>query len=150
MSLKENLPMKVRGFTLIEFLVALLVFAIGILSLTSLQVLVLRSDISAHHYAQAVQISYSMMDRLRSNRNVAMAGGYEIANAAAMPAGDGVAPLVDDDLADWNTNELNLLPNGDVVINCTAAGNCTVTITWSDAQGDPNVPIQTTTLNANI
>ena len=59
---------KSEGFTLIEFLVALLVFAIGILALTSLQIFVLRSDISAHHQAQAVQIAYSMMDRLRSNR----------------------------------------------------------------------------------
>ena len=79
-----------------------------------------------------------------------MAGGYDTASAAAIAAGDGVAPLADDDLADWNTNELSLLPNGNVVITCTATGNCTVTITWADEQGDPSVPVQTTTLNANI
>ena len=141
---------KSKGFTLIEFLVALLVFAIGILALTSLQIYVLRSDISAHHQAQAVQIAYSMMDRLRSNRSAAVAGSYNIPNAAAITAGDGNPPLVDDDLADWNTNELSLLPNADVVINCTPSGNCTVTISWSDAQGDPNVPTPTTTLSGNI
>ena len=141
---------KSKGFTLIEFLVALLIFAIGILALTSLQVFVLRSDISSHHQAQAVQIAYSMMDRLRSNRSAAMAGSYNIPNAAAISAGDGNPPLADDDLADWNSNELSLLPNGDATINCTPAGNCTITISWSDAQGDPNVPTPTTTLNGNI
>ena len=80
---------KSEGFTLIEFLVALLVFAVGILALTSLQIFVLRSDISAHHQAQAVQIAYSMMDRLRSNRSAAIAGSYNIPNAAAISVGDG-------------------------------------------------------------
>ena len=141
---------KADGFTLIEFLVALLIFAIGILALTSLQVFVLRSDISAHHHTQAVQISYSMMDRLRSNRSAAIAGSYNIASAAAIPAGDGNPPLADDDMADWNTNELSLLPNGDVFINCTPSGICTVTVSWSDVQGDPSVPTPTTTLNGNI
>ena len=149
MSLKYWALSDQEGFTLVEFLVALLIFAVGILGLTSLQVLVLRNDISAHQYAQAVQISYSMMDRLRSNRNSAMAGNYNLANAAAVPIGDGIAPLADDDLADWVANELNLLPNANVVINCTQTGNCTVTVSWSD-RGDPNVPVQTHTLNANI
>ena len=148
------MPLKPRdkseGFTLIEFLVALLVFAIGILALTSLQIFVLRSDISAHHQAQAVQIAYSMMDRLRSNRSAAMAGSYNIPNAAAISAGNGNPPLADDDLADWNANELSLLPNADAIINCTTSGNCTITISWSDAQGDPNVPTPTTTLSGNI
>ena len=141
---------KSEGFTLIEFLVALLVFAIGILALTSLQIIVLRSDISAQHQSQAVQITYSMMDRLRSNRSAAIAGSYNIPNAAAISVGDGNPPLADDDLADWNANELSLLPNADVVINCTTSGNCTITISWSDAQGDPNVPTPTTTLSGNI
>ena len=70
--------------------------------------------------------------------------------AADYSAGDGNPPLADDDLADWNSNELSLLPNGDATINCTPAGNCTITISWSDAQGDPNVPTPTTTLNGNI
>ena len=69
---------KISGFTLVEFLVALLIFAIGILSLTALQLRVLRGDISAHNYAQAIQVAYSMMDRLRSNRNAALAGSYNL------------------------------------------------------------------------
>ena len=142
---------KSEGFTLIEFLVALLVFAIGILALTSLQIFVLRSDISAHHQAQAVQIAYSMMDRLRSNDSCCNSWLLQYTEMQPLSLlAMATLPLADDDLADWNANELSLLPNADAIINCTISGNCTITISWSDAQGDPNVPTPTTTLSGNI
>ena len=138
------------GFTLVEFLVALLIFAIGILSLTALQLRVLRGDISAHNYAQAIQVAYSMMDRLRSNRNAALTGSYNITDISEITDGDGLAPLVDDDLASWRDNELDLLPSPNVTISCSSSGNCSVTVIWDDSQGDGNVPSQSTTLNSNI
>mgnify|MGYP006244990087 CR=1 FL=1 len=48
---------KISGFTLVEFLVALLICEIGILSITALQLRVLRGEISAHNYAQAIQVA---------------------------------------------------------------------------------------------
>ena len=141
---------KIDGFTLVEFLVALLIFAIGILSLTALQLRVLRGDISAHNYAQAIQVAYSMMDRLRSNRNAALAGSYNIADVTEITEGDGLAPLVDDDLASWRDNELDPLPSPNATISCSSSGNCSVTVIWDDSQGDINIPTQSTTLNSNI
>ena len=141
---------KISGFTLVEFLVALLIFAIGILSLTALQLRVLRGDISAHNYAQAIQVAYSMMDRLRSNRNAALAGSYNITDVTEITDGDGLAPLADDDLASWRDNELDLLPGPNVTISCSSSGNCSVTVIWDDSQGDSCIPSQSTTLNSNI
>lgn len=141
---------KIEGFTLVEFLVALLIFAIGILSLTALQLRVLRGDISAHNYAQAIQVAYSMMDRLRSNRNAALAGSYNITDVAEISGGDGLPPLFDDDLSSWRDNELNLLPSPNATISCSLSGSCSVTIIWDDSQGDSNIPSQSTTLNSNI
>ena len=141
---------KISGFTLVEFLVALLIFAIGILSLTALQLRVLRGDISAHNYAQPIQVAYSMMDRLRSNRNAALAGSYNITDVSEITDGDGLAPLADDDLASWRNNELDLLPAPNVTISCSSSGNCSVTVIWDDSQGDSSIPSQSTTLNSNI
>ena len=146
----NNYSKKIEGFTLVEFLVALLIFAIGILSLTALQLRVLRGDISAHNYAQALQVAYSMMDRLRSNRNAALAGSYNITDVTEITNGDGSPPLIEDDLASWRDNELSLLPSPNVTISCDASGNCSVTIIWDDSQGDSNIPSQSTTLNSNI
>ncbi len=145
-----NQVKRIEGFTLVEFLVAIIIFAIGILSLTALQLRVLRGDISAHNYAQAIQVAYSMMDRLRSNRNAALNGSYNISDINEINDGDGLPPLVDDDLASWRDNELGLLPSPNVTISCASSGNCSVTITWDDSQGDVNVPVQSTTLNSNI
>ena len=141
---------KVKGFTLVEFLVAIIIFAIGILSLTALQLRVLRGDISAHNYAQAIQVAYSMMDRLRSNRNAALSGAYNISDINEINDGDGLPPLVDDDLASWRDDELSLLPSPNVIVSCASSGNCSVTVSWDDSQGDVNVPVQSTTLNSNI
>ena len=151
MSMKKNqIIAKNNGFSLIEFLVALLIFAIGVLSLTSLQLKVLKGNVSSNNFAQAVQISYSMMDRMRSNKKEAMAGSYNISDVAEIAEGDGVAPLADDDLADWKTHELSLLPNGNVIILCSTDGNCSVTISWADSQGDPETPVLSTSVNSRI
>ena len=141
---------RMEGFTLVEFLVALLIFAIGILSLTALQMRVLRGDISAYNYAQAIQVAYSMMDRLRSNRNSAISGNYNITDVSEIIDGDGLPPLADDDLATWRDNELNLLPSPNATVFCDPSGLCSVTVSWEDSQGDSNVPVQSTTLNSNI
>lgn len=147
---KNQIIAKNNGFSLIEFLVALLIFAIGVLSLTSLQLKVLKGNVSSNNFAQAVQISYSMMDRMRSNKKEAMAGSYNISDVAEIAEGDGVAPLADDDLADWKTHELSLLPNGNVIILCSTDGNCSVTISWADSQGDPEATVLSTSVNSRI
>ena len=123
---------------MIEMLVALLVLALGILGMSALQATSMRGAMSAHHSSQATLIAYDMMDRLRTNRTVALAGTYNITIDADAPAGDGAAPLADDDLANWFTVQVALLPAGDGAVNCTNAGVCTVTVQWDDSRADIN------------
>ena len=128
---------KEKGFTLVEVLVALLILAIGILGFAALQVTALRGGTSSHLRSQAVLIAYDVMDRLRANRNAAIAGDYNIADGDGVPVGDGTPPLADDDLADWYNTYLSLLPDSGAQIICDAEGLCTVTIIWDDSRIDP-------------
>ena len=128
---------KEKGFTLVEVLVALLILAIGILGFAALQVTALRGGTSSHLRSQAVLIAYDVMDRLRANRNAAIAGDYNIADGDGVPVGDGTPPLADDDLADWYNTYLSLLPDSEAQIICDAEGLCTVTIIWNDSRIDP-------------
>tara|TARA_A100001037_G_scaffold167013_1_gene150174 strand:+ start:173 stop:607 length:435 start_codon:yes stop_codon:yes gene_type:complete len=128
---------KEKGFTLVEVLVALLILAIGILGFAALQVTALRGGTSSHLRSQAVLIAYDVMDRLRANRNAAIAGDYNIADGDGVPVGDGTPPLADDDLADWYGTYLSLLPDSEAQIICDAEGLCTVTIIWNDSRIDP-------------
>lgn len=62
-----NKLQKSAGFTLIEVLVAMLVFAIGMLGLAALQIRALQDNQDAYLYTQAVFQAYDLSDRIRAN-----------------------------------------------------------------------------------
>jgi type IV pilus assembly protein PilV len=72
------------GFTLLEVLVALIILAIGLLGLASLQAVGLRSNHSAQLRTQANILSYDIMDRMRANlRGLDHAGTLQYHNGTA-------------------------------------------------------------------
>jgi type IV pilus assembly protein PilV len=58
---------RIRGFSMVELLVAVLVMGVGVLGVTALQMLSLQNNRSALVRAEAVQLAYDMMDRIRAN-----------------------------------------------------------------------------------
>ena len=60
-------PKQQRGLSMIELLVAVLVLAIGVLGITALQMVSLQNNRGALFRAEAVQLAYDMMDRVRAN-----------------------------------------------------------------------------------
>ncbi len=68
-----------KGFTLVEVLVALLVLSIGLLAVASMQTNSLRSNYNALTRSKAVQGCEDILDRMRANRNAALASDYDIA-----------------------------------------------------------------------
>ena len=59
---------------MIELLVAVLVLAIGVLGITALQMVSLQNNRGALFRAEAVQLAYDMMDRIRANPEGAVPG----------------------------------------------------------------------------
>ena len=76
-----------RGTTLIETLVALLVLSIGLLGVAALQITSLQNNRGAHMRSQASVLAYAIADRMRANRNVALAGGYNVVFGATPTGG---------------------------------------------------------------
>ena len=67
----QNCPLNnINGFTLIEVLVSMILLAIGLLGLASLQAIALRDNQDAYYYQQATLLAYEMQDRIRANANV--------------------------------------------------------------------------------
>ena len=62
------------GLSMIELLVAVLVLAIGVLGITALQMVSLQNNRGALFRAEAVQLAYDMMDRIRANPQGAVPG----------------------------------------------------------------------------
>ena len=120
-----------RGATLIEVLVALLVLSIGLLGVAALQVNALTTNQSAHVRSQASVLAYDIADRMRANRVVALAGGYNTTYAATIAS---PAALNEIDLANWKAALANTLPTGEGEL-ATVGNIAVIRVRWSDKLG---------------
>jgi type IV pilus assembly protein PilV len=127
-----------RGFTLVEVLVALVVFSVGLLGIAGLQITSLKANHGSATRTQAVYLAYDIIDRMRANPKAAITDhAYEIAVNATPTAGT----VAGDDLIAWRTNIANSLPSGSVspsgsVVYVAATNLFTVNIVWDDSHAN--------------
>jgi len=114
---------RMTGFSLVELLVAVLIFAIGLVGLAALQLVGIRSNQTAYHRSIATQLAYDMADRMRSNP-VGVAGGkyttvtpgsdkYQCENATSTCTPEQLAAY---DLKRWNDELAARLPGGKGIV----------------------------------
>lgn len=142
--------MKNTGFSLIEVLVALIVLSIGLLGLAAIQLTGLKDNQSAYFRTSATVLAYDMADRMRLNRSVAEAGGYDLAITDAAPSG---TTLVDTDRIAWLNNINNTLPVGDGAISLTTVGSkqiMAITIQWDDSRGTSGSSTQSFVMSTEL
>jgi len=72
----NRLSRKQHGFSLIEILISVLVFGVGILGLGGLQIASLKGSNNAHYRTTASVLAMDLSDRMRSNLNAVSAGLY--------------------------------------------------------------------------
>jgi len=119
------------GFTLLEVMISIFILGIGLLGLAGLQVTGLKSSHSAQLRTEAIVHVYDIIERMRINKVVAQAGGYDIALGDAAPA---TSSVVDTDRGTWKTALALALPSGDGAIT-TDDDLTTITIQWDDSRG---------------
>ncbi len=139
---------KNRGLTLIEIMIAVFVLSVGLLGLAGLQITGLKNNHSSQMRTEATIQANNILERMRINRAVALAGGYDIALTDAAPSG---SDLVQQDLNQWLTELASNLPSGDGSIQTNLATGVTViTIQWDDSKGTGGSSTQTFTLGSKI
>ncbi|HVJ61098.1 MAG TPA: type IV pilus modification protein PilV [Tahibacter sp.] len=144
------------GFSLIEVMVALLVFSIGVLGMAGLLVIAIKTNHSAYLRTQASFIAQSMGDRMRGNSRAVWAGTYARtyplggAAGSACTAGSpcGFEALAERDNRAFDRDLSNFLPNATATVRCTRGsgparpdttgrppydGLCTIVVNWSEA-----------------
>ena len=132
-------PSRTDGFSLLESLIALVVFSIGFLALTLLMQTSLKNTNSAFYRSVATEQAYDMADRIRANRGAAGANvvNYRNAEASADPGcilvDCNATQLAQYDGWQWNQTNGDVLPSGggSIVFNA-ATGAVTVTVSWDD------------------
>lgn len=131
--------MRQSGFTLLEVLIAIVVLSIGLLGLAGLMASSMRNSHSAYQRTQATWLAYDIIDRMRVNRDVAIAStnNYNIPLVTATSSSTGLAGT---DVTGWKTALGNALPAGDGSVSVTIdpvtkARLVTIIVQWNDSRG---------------
>lgn len=132
--LKTFFKTEQSGFTLVEVMVTLVIFSVGLLGLAGMQMTGLQSNHSAMMRTIATQQSYDMAERVRSNR---------IANYTAPAAGS----IEEQDIQDWNNMNAVVIPSGTGRISARPGGGAvpgpglTITVFWDENKTGANQTI---------
>ena len=107
---------------MVELLVSLLIFTFGMLGLAGLQTRTLTFNQSSLFRSQASALTDDILDRMRSDRNNATLGRWDVAVGTASSAMPNTA-FYEIDSRDWKTQVEGLLPSGQAsIVTETAAG----------------------------
>lgn len=149
-----------RGISLVEVLVAVLVFSVGLIGLAGLTLVSQRTNHSAYLRTQASFLAQSMADRMRGNIGGVWQNLYnktypETGTPPACASGSacGITALANRDRLAWSAQLTSLLPAPTATITCTRLsgmsvpanlqaggapydGLCTFVMSWSEASLD--------------
>lgn len=145
-----------RGVSLIEVLVSVLIFSIGLVGLAGLLVMATRSNHAAYLRTQVTFLADGMADRMRANPMGVWGGAYNrtdypaAASTAGCSAGCTPTELATYDRNLWSSQLRTFLPNPTARIDCAAdgagyapssnqlamrppyGGSCAMHISWSE------------------
>jgi len=127
-----------RGATLLEVMIALMIFSIGMLGLAALQVTGLRESGNAERRTQATLLANDLIERMRSNPAAIIAGNYDDAtinygsiDCATLPSpycedqnGTAAASCTSAQMATFDAYTVKCqtnirLPTGTLAVGCT-------------------------------
>lgn len=150
-------PVAQRGASLVEVMIAVLVFSIGLLGAGIMNSSAMKNTHNAYLRSQASFLADSMAERMRSNPLAVAAGQYSGALNGTSPAMPSCTACLSADVAQRDRAIMgqqiaNLLPAGTGTIDCAAVGavafpgqgappingSCTITLNWGESRDVDN------------
>ncbi|MBF0190704.1 MAG: type IV pilus modification protein PilV [Magnetococcales bacterium] len=149
------------GFTLLEVLITLVIVAVGLLGLAKLQLNAIRFTQSAQLRTQALLLGHDILERMRTNRTMALNGAYTIGFEALHPDPSDCqatpctpAQMAAHDLTRWKQDLASLLPDGDGEISRIDSGGQEslfhIAIRWDDDRRHTVVSFKTFSLESEL
>ena len=143
-----------HGFTLIEILVAIVVLGIGLFGAAKMQLVAIQNTQGGYLRAQASNIGYDIIDRMRANTLAVTSGDYDISDDDNTPAqidckgadaDCSTAEMAQFDQYWWRQTVDELLPNGAagiVTVDNGTTTKVTISVTWIDPYSAADGPVQ--------
>ena len=131
-------PVRQRGMTLIEILVAIVVLSIGLLGLAGLQLKGLQVNQGSIYRWQAAMLAEDIADRMRTDQASALINQYQV--TANVPAATGSAQT-QAVVSEW-LQRVQQLPGGQADIGAATGPNnnqVQIKITWNDTRARAGV-----------
>ncbi|WP_164743889.1 type IV pilus modification protein PilV [Saccharospirillum alexandrii] len=126
------------GIGLVEVLIAVLILAIGLLGLASMQTNGMRMTNGSMSRSQAVFLANDIVERARANRDnradyaLAPVAGGNVGACNLALAYNATLTVAQNDMAEWLNSLACLLPDADASIAFVSASNrMTVTVDWN-------------------
>lgn len=147
-----------RGVSLIEVLVAVLIFSVSLIGMAGLMMMATRSNQAAYLRTQVAFLANGMADRMRANPSAVWDGSYNQTAPITSTQNCTTANCTPDqlatyDLVQWgnqlttflpapasasitcNNAQAGFTPSGNQIsMNPPYGGNCVMTISWSERQ----------------
>lgn len=149
------------GFTLLEVMIAMVIFSIGLLGLAGLQARGIQSTSMSQGRSIAIIQAYDMADRIRANATGRINGNYDAIALGIPGPTDCVnvvctpAQLAAFDAFEWASNNRAVLPSGNGAVIANAPGQFTITLMWDEdrtgvlgtnCSGDPTADLKCYTM----
>lgn len=134
MSMKNFTTRRVGGFTLLEVLIAVLIFSFGMLGLAALQTFSIRTNQSANMRSQAVVLASMALDNMRANRSNLVSyysDSYASFSCTGTPTTTTIAAR---DRETWLQQLACQLPQARGAIAPISPNEVAVCIRWSDTR----------------
>lgn len=141
---------KHKGFTLVEVMIAVVVFSFGLLGIAGIMTISVKNNHNGYMRSQAAILTATIIDKMRRNKPGVKAGLYNGTYSGTVDVSTmcisacGPAQIATRDVGLWSTMLTQLLPNSEGSIECNinltptwgdspVDGFCTATVTWNES-----------------
>jgi type IV pilus assembly protein PilV len=144
----------VKGFTLLEFLITLLIVSFALLGIAALIGSSLKYNQSAGYRSEAVILAGDIIDRMRANRAAAEGANpspYTLGIATTTPVCTAASTVATCDLNAWRSELATSFPSGTGSVALDAATNkVTVVVRWNDSRVERTINPQAVNVEKTV